>query len=118
MRKISPEKPTATENPDAESESAVFAAELGEAPEIDLHGKTVDAAIHDLENFLHQELMRGSEVIRIIHGRGNQVLRKAIHVWLEKQKRLDLVAYFRDAHNPHEQNAVTYAALHRLGRND
>ncbi len=95
-------------------ESAIFAAELGECPEIDLHGLTKDLALHELDKFLHQELMTGSETIRIIHGRGNQILRKEIHAWLEKQKRADLVAKFRDSQNAAEQNAVTYAALHRL----
>jgi DNA-nicking Smr family endonuclease len=87
MRKNIPDKPKIEEDPGVEFESAIFAAELGEAPEIDLHGETVDAALHDLDRFLHQELMGGSEVIRIIHGRGNQILHKAIHVWLEKQKK-------------------------------
>jgi len=95
-------------------ETAIFAAELGACPEVDLHGMTSDAAIHELDRFLHQELMKGSEVIRVIHGRGDQILRKAIHAWLKKQKALDLVAYFRDAQNPSQQSAVTYAALHRL----
>ncbi len=102
-----------TENVDPH-EAAAFAAELGEAPEIDLHGQSADQALHELDSFLHSRLMHGDEVIRIIHGRGNQVLRKKIHEWLEKQKQLDLVAYYRDAQNPAQQNAVTYAVLHRL----
>lgn len=100
--------------PITDFESAIFAAELGEAPEIDLHGLSADQALHELETFLHSELMRGSEVIRIIHGRGSQILRKKIHEWLKKQQSADLVALFRDAQNPAQQNAVTYAALHRL----
>ncbi len=95
-------------------ENAVFAAELGECPEVDLHGMSSDLALHELDRFLHQELMQDAEVIRIIHGRGEQILRKKIHAWLTKQKDLDLVAYFRDAQNASQQNAVTYAALHRL----
>jgi len=95
-------------------ESAIFAAELGECPEIDLHGLTKDLALHELDKFLHQELMAGSETIRVIHGRGDQILRKAIHAWLAKQQDLNLVAKFRDAQKSGEQNAVTYAALHRL----
>jgi DNA mismatch repair protein MutS2 len=98
----------------ADTESAIFAAELGECPEIDLHGESADQAIRALDTFLHSELMRGAEAIRIIHGRGNQVLRKAIHAWLAEQRRLDLVSGFRDAQNTREQNGVTYAALHRL----
>jgi len=101
------------QNPDP-YETAIFAAELGACPEIDLHGMTSDAALHELDKFLHHELMGGAETIRIIHGRGDQILRKKIHAWLEKQKTLNLVAYFRDAQKAGEQNAVTYAALYRL----
>lgn len=100
--------------PSDQYESAIFAAELGVAPEIDLHGLNKDQALHELDRFMHHEMLAGSEVIRIIHGRGDQILRKEIHKWLEKQKSLQLVAYFRNAENAGEQNAVSYAALHRL----
>lgn len=92
----------------------MFAAELGACPEIDLHGMSKDMALHELDKFLHHEMLAGSEAIRIIHGRGDQILRKAIHTWLARQQELDLVAKFRDAQKSGEQNAVTYAALHRL----
>ncbi|MBI5655115.1 Smr/MutS family protein [Candidatus Uhrbacteria bacterium] len=96
-------------------EPAFFAAELGEAPEINLHGMSVDEALSEVDRFLHQELMRGSEVIRIIHGHGEQKLRAAIDKWLARQKELDLVAAYRGAqHRSGQQNAVTYAALHRI----
>ncbi|MDQ7814975.1 MAG: Smr/MutS family protein [Patescibacteria group bacterium] len=100
--------------PSDDFETAIFSAEIGECPGIDLHGLSADSALHELDSFMHQELMRGSEVIKIIHGRGEQVLRRAVHSWLEEQKRLDLVALYRDAQSPGQQNAVTYAALHRL----
>ncbi|MFA5185701.1 MAG: Smr/MutS family protein [Patescibacteria group bacterium] len=96
-------------------EAAIYAAELGEAPEINLHGMTVDEALSEADRFLHQELMRGSEVIRIIYGHGEQKLHVAINKWLARQKELELVAAYRGAqHKPGQQNAVAYAALHRI----
>jgi DNA mismatch repair protein MutS2 len=93
-------------------EAAIFAAEIGEAPSIDLHEENVNLALDRLETFLHREMMRGTEVIKIIHGRGTGTLRKAIHAWLQKQTAL--VPYFRDAEATHGAGGVTYAALYRI----
>ena len=90
-------------------ETLIFAAEMGGAPSIDLHGDFVDVALTRLDEFLHQQFLRGSEVIKIIHGRGTGKLRRAIHVWLKKQ---ELVRYFRDSQAPTQQGGVTLAVLH------
>lgn len=93
-------------------ESAIFAAELGESPEIDLHGESVDVALSLLDAFLNHEFVAGTEVVKIIHGRGEGKLREAIHDALGKQT--TLVASFRDAQSRKQQGGVTYAALHRI----
>lgn len=90
----------------------MLAAEIGEAPEIDLHGDSVDLALSRLDTFVHQELMRGSEAVKIIHGRGTGKLRDAVLAWLRKNP--NLVAAFRDASAPGQQGGMTVAALHRL----
>ncbi|PIP60522.1 hypothetical protein COX00_02850 [Candidatus Uhrbacteria bacterium CG22_combo_CG10-13_8_21_14_all_47_17] len=95
-----------------EYEHALFAAEIGGAPEIDLHGMRVEEALGILESFLHAELMQGIQVIKIIHGRGSGVLREAIHVWLKGQK--ELVLYFREAEDQKAHGAVTYAVLESI----
>lgn len=96
--------------------ATLLAAELSDdTPEIDLHGENADVALQLLESFLHHELMAGNESIRIIHGKGTQTLQKKIFIWLEKQKQLGLIAAYRGATvATGQQNAVTYAALHRL----
>jgi DNA mismatch repair protein MutS2 len=93
-------------------ESAMFAAELGDAPEIDLHGEDIDTAMVQLDQFINHEFIAGTEAIKIIHGRGEGRLREAIHKYLRKQT--ELVAAFRDSQNPGQQGAVTLAALQRM----
>ncbi|MEK7115928.1 MAG: Smr/MutS family protein [Patescibacteria group bacterium] len=99
---------------DDAAEAAIFAAELGKVPEIDLHGMTQNVALSELEAFFHSELFTGTEVIKIIHGRGDQILRNAIYRWLREPEQSDLIVKFRDSQNPAQQGAVTYVALHRL----
>lgn len=97
-------------------EVSLFAAELGDAPQIDLHGKTKEEALRELEEFFHAELVKGTEVIKIIHGRGDQVLRNAIWIWLCEPVQKPLIKRFRDSSNPMQQGAVTLIALERLKR--
>lgn len=94
----------------------MFAAELGGAPEIDLHGLDVNLALNDLDSFVHAELMRHTDAIRVIHGRGEQRLRAAVWKWLEEMRSKELVAAYRDTRNPGQQGAVTLVALERLMR--
>jgi DNA-nicking Smr family endonuclease len=115
--KPSTPKETSVERTTAsEFEAALFAAELGGAPEIDLHGQSTDLALSEMETFLHAHLMSGSEVVRIIHGRGEQILRNSIMKRLGELKKQELVAAFRDTTNPAQQGAVTLVALHRIPR--
>ncbi|MBU0540297.1 Smr/MutS family protein [Patescibacteria group bacterium] len=96
----------------ADHEAAIFAAELGEAPEIDLHGLTTEEAINRLETFLHHEFMHGTETVKIIHGRGEEILRKAVQKTLTGHP---LVEYSRGSNNPKQAGAVTFAVLARKG---
>lgn len=90
-------------------EDALFAAELGDAPFVDLHGCTIDQAVHQLDQFLNHEFVSGTEAVKVVHGRGSGKMREAIHHFLKTQK---LVAAFRDSNAPGEQGGVTIAALH------
>ncbi len=99
-----------------DAETAMFAAELGDAPEIDLHGMSKNLALSELGTFFHSELMKSAPVMKIIHGRGDQILRAAIHAWLKEPEQKKLVAAFRDSQNPSQQGAVTLVALERLAR--
>ena len=93
-------------------EIALFSAELGDVPEIDLHELTSDQAEHAADLFIDQQFMVGAEVIRIIHGRGHQILRNVVHRLLRKD--VVRVAGFRDSQAPGQQGGVTVIALHRI----
>jgi DNA mismatch repair protein MutS2 len=47
-------------------------------PSIDLHGYSEANALITLELFLHHEYARGTPRVRVIHGKGNGVLRDAV----------------------------------------
>jgi DNA mismatch repair protein MutS2 len=94
---------------DRDAELAIFAAELGDCPELDLHGLDSNIAIAGAERFLHGAFIRGIPAIRLIHGIGTGRLRLALHAWLRRQSKV--VDGFRDAATPHEAGAVTYVAL-------
>lgn len=108
QEKLTPSSPTLPEV--SSYELAIFAAELGAMiPSIDLHGYSRDNALQEIGNFLYKKFPSETEVVKIIHGRGEQKLRSAIHDWLKKHKK-DF-PYFRDSNNPAEQGGVTYVAV-------
>ena len=53
-------------------------------PEINLIGKTRDEAINELANFLDKAILEGFTTVRVIHGYGSGVLRKAVREYLDK----------------------------------
>ncbi|MFQ5863992.1 MAG: endonuclease MutS2 [bacterium] len=62
-------------------------------PEIDLRGQRLDEAIQEVDKFLDDALLAGWHQVRIIHGKGEGILRKGISEFLEthpkvKNKRL------------------------------
>jgi DNA mismatch repair protein MutS2 len=50
--------------------------------DLDLHGMTVEEAIHALLAFLNEALLAGSGEARIIHGRSGGTLKAAVHAQL------------------------------------
>jgi DNA mismatch repair protein MutS2 len=91
-------------------EPAAYAAEIGDAPEIDLHDSSPDQAKHAVDAFLHQAFMRGEPAVRIIHGRGSGAMRREIHALLEDHP---LVDYFRDAIDPGALGGMTVVVVQR-----
>lgn len=118
-RKVAEIPPTPDRGPQRSQEEkafedAVFAAELGtkpdDIPSVDLHGLDREDAIREVDAFIAHEAAQGSEVVKIIQGRGTGTLRNAVLSHLE---RLDLVPYVREARQRvHEQGGVIYAVLH------
>ena len=60
--------------------------------EINLLGKTTDEALVELDKYLDDAYLAHISPVRIVHGKGTGALRKAVHQYLRRQKR---VASFR-----------------------
>lgn len=54
--------------------------------EINLLGKTSDEAIQELDKYLDDAFLAHLPSVRIVHGKGTGVLRKAVHEYLRRQK--------------------------------
>jgi len=91
---------------------ALFTAEIGDVPTLDLHEMTVDIAIHELETFIDRAFVRGDEAVKIIHGRGSGKMRNAVHAWLKKYP--TYVGAFRDAYTQGQIGGVTVVALNAI----
>lgn len=95
--------------PSAPYEAAIFAAELGaDVPTIDLHGDSFEEAKYRVGNFLYQHHPEGTNVLRIIHGKGTQILHDKLQAWLKKQKG---VIHVRNAEAIGQQGGVTYVVI-------
>lgn len=76
--------------------------------EIDLHGYTEEQALITLELFLHHEYSRRTARVRVIHGKGNGILRAAVRKALGAStlvRRVDAGPHF------HGEDGVTLAEL-------
>ena len=62
---------------------------LGVQTEINLLGKTADEAITELDKYLDDAYMAHLPSVRIVHGKGTGVLRKAVHNYLRRQKHVE-----------------------------
>ena len=54
--------------------------------EINLLGRTVDEAIHELDKYLDDAYLAHLSSVRIVHGKGTGALRNAVHAHLKKLK--------------------------------
>lgn len=102
------------ENPEqSQAELAIYAAELGGvAPAVDLHGLDKNQALHMLDSFLNHEFAgaerRDVKAVKIIHGRGEGILRQAI---LAHLKTIPFIERFRNSEDLRQADAVIWAAL-------
>lgn len=111
---LSPEELSLSGSP---YEAVLMAAEYSEVPKLDLHANTKHEALHKLEQFLYAEQYDGAEVVRIVHGKGQNILAPAVRHWLAEQKENGiLVADFRDSENSFERGAVVLVALTKLNQ--
>ena len=58
-------------------------------PTIDLHGETRETARILVNEFISDNIKMGNHKVNIIHGIGTGVLKKEIHEFLKKDKRIE-----------------------------
>jgi DNA mismatch repair protein MutS2 len=77
-------------------------------PDIDLRGKRADEAMEIVVDFIDEAIMVGSRELRILHGKGNGVLRQLIREYLHS---MDLVEWYGDDHVDKGGAGVTIVKL-------
>ncbi len=95
-------------------ESLVRLAELDESVcwTIDLHESWLQLdPVRHVSQALQDARKSGKNVTKIIHGRGAGVLQDKIRRFLEKERRLDRIQYFRSSDRLNEIGAVLYVVL-------
>lgn len=63
-------------------------------PDIDLRGKRADEAMEQVVDFIDEAIMVGARELRILHGKGNGILRQLIREYLLT---MDLAEWYGDA---------------------
>lgn len=76
--------------------------------EIDLRGQRGDEAIYELEKYLDRALMLGLSNLKVIHGKGDGILRKLIRDYLKKYPS---VSHIEDEHLDRGGDGITYVYL-------
>jgi DNA mismatch repair protein MutS2 len=77
-------------------------------PEIDVRGMRTEDALHKIELVLDRAVMIGYPTLKIIHGKGDGILRKFIRDYLRKYNH---VSRFEDEHADRGGDGITYAYI-------
>ena len=89
-----------------------FSSQTGDlanfSPEIDVRGRRGDEALYEIEKLLDRALMMGFGNLKIIHGKGDGILRKLIRDYLKKY---DAVDRMEDEHPDRGGDGITYVYL-------
>ena len=59
------------------------------SPKIDVHGETYDSVSLILSQFVDDNYKLGNKYIRIVHGKGEGILKKRIHELLKINKKVE-----------------------------
>ena len=78
------------------------------SPEIDLRGKRGEDAIAELERYFDRAIMFGFSNFKVIHGKGDGILRKLIRNYLKKYSQVDKM---EDEHADRGGDGITYVYL-------
>ena len=78
------------------------------SPEIDVRGMRTEDALGNIERLLDRALMMGFSNLKIIHGKGDGILRKMIRQYLKKYDQVDRM---EDEHADRGGDGITYVYL-------
>jgi DNA mismatch repair protein MutS2 len=78
------------------------------SPTIDLHGLRVDAALQQLDHWIDRAIVAGHNQLKIVHGKGQGILRRHIHDYLSRH---DAVKKIIQDHNRPGGWGVTWVEL-------
>lgn len=73
--------------------------------ELDLRGMRAENALHEVEKYLDKSIMLGFPFIKIIHGKGDGILRKLIREYLKKYSQVNRI---EDEHADRGGDGITY----------
>ena len=80
----------------------------GFSPEIDVRGKRGEESLYEIEKYLDRAIMMGVNSLKIIHGKGDGILRKLIRDYLKKYAE---VSHMEDEHADRGGDGITYVYL-------
>ena len=86
----------------------VGARRINFRPDIDLRGKRADEAMEMVVDFIDEAIMVSARELRILHGKGNGVLRQLIREYLHT---VDLVEWYGDEHVDRGGAGITVVRL-------
>jgi len=78
------------------------------SPEVDVRGMRTEDALHTIERLLDRAIMMGFGNLKIIHGKGDGILRKMIRQYLKKYEQVDRM---EDEHADRGGDGITYVYL-------
>ncbi len=78
------------------------------SPEIDVRGMRTEDALNSIERLLDRAIMMGFGNLKIIHGKGDGILRKMIRQYLKKYEQVD---HMEDEHADRGGDGITYVYL-------
>ncbi|WP_026899398.1 endonuclease MutS2 [Daejeonella oryzae] len=78
------------------------------SPELDLRGKRGEEALYEIERYLDKAIMMGLPSLKIIHGKGDGILRKLIRQYLSKYSQVNRM---EDEHADRGGDGITYVYL-------
>ena len=78
------------------------------SPELDVRGKRGEEAVYEVEKYLDRAMMMGISQFKIIHGKGDGILRKVIREYLKPYKQ---IASLENEHPDRGGDGITYVNL-------